>query len=113
MRDEKTEINEKVFNKNEKRKARNKCKFPMFLAFRFWKLLLNGETKMNSTNSNVTKTKSLSDLKNENRILKSRLKGSEQITESLSIEVDRRGEIISMLQKFTNKQNVIQKRRAA
>lgn len=62
----------------------------------------------------IRKSDSIFKVREENKVLKQRLKGFEQIVESLSLEVDRRGNIIGMLQSAANKKpNDFQNRKAA
>ncbi len=61
----------------------------------------------------IKKADFIFELGEENRVLKRRLRGFEQIVKSLSLEVDRRGKIIGMLQKASVRQNIIQKRKVA
>lgn len=62
----------------------------------------------------IKRADSIFEVREENRVLKQRLKGFEQIVKSLSIEVDRRGNIIGMLQKADHKKPTdFQTRKAA
>ena len=61
----------------------------------------------------IDRADSIDEVKEENRILKQRLIGFERIVNSLSLEIDRRGKIIEMLQSAAKTRNVFQNRKIA
>lgn len=66
---------------------------------------------MDSIKLKGVKADSLITLRKENEILKRRLQGFEQITQSLSLEIDRQEKIISELRESSNNRNIRTKRR--